>query len=67
MCQTASGVEIRAVVGGDLNDAAVGDAVAGNLRRAGLESARATVSRVDRIPRHPETGKVTRFIPLRRC
>jgi phenylacetate-CoA ligase len=36
-----------------------------NLRKQGLKNPHVTVDIVNSLPRHPETGKVKRFIPLK--
>ena len=63
--QTPSGVDADVVVHGRIEPDEVARAIVAGLRDAGLANATATVSVVDAIPRHPETGKVRRFIALR--
>jgi phenylacetate-CoA ligase len=62
--QTERGVEVDAVVAGELDQTALERELEEALAAAGLASPRACVRAVDAIPRHPETGKVRRFIPL---
>jgi phenylacetate-coenzyme A ligase PaaK-like adenylate-forming protein len=59
--QTERGVAADLVVDGTLDTAAVARSVEMSLRAAGVPDPRAEVSAVER---HPETGKVRRFIPL---
>jgi phenylacetate-coenzyme A ligase PaaK-like adenylate-forming protein len=64
VCQTERGLHVDAVVGDDLDDAALAASLENSLRGAGLQDPQVTVRKVDRIERHPETGKARRFIPL---
>jgi phenylacetate-coenzyme A ligase PaaK-like adenylate-forming protein len=62
--QTDHGVGVAVIADGSFDAAAVARAIEGNLRQAGVENATATVRTVDVLPRHPQTGKTRRFIPL---
>jgi hypothetical protein len=55
---------VAVIADGSFDAAAVARAIEGNLRQAGVENATATVRTVDVLPRHPQTGKTRRFIPL---
>jgi phenylacetate-coenzyme A ligase PaaK-like adenylate-forming protein len=63
--QTHLGVDVDVVTHGAIELAAVEAAIAHGLNRAGVVNATATVGVVDEIARHPETGKVRRFVALR--
>jgi phenylacetate-coenzyme A ligase PaaK-like adenylate-forming protein len=62
--QTPGGVDVDVVVEGPIGEAELAGQLRHDLRRAGLDGARATVRVVDSIARHPGTGKLRRFIPL---
>jgi len=62
--QSEHGVDVAVVTDGELDVGAVATSVEESLRRAGVPEPRAAVSVVDEIARHPDTGKVRRFIPL---
>jgi phenylacetate-CoA ligase len=61
--QTRRGAAIDVVAGGELDEAALRDAVRRGLARCGVESPEVTVRAVTSIERHPETGKTLRFLP----
>jgi phenylacetate-CoA ligase len=60
--QTAEGAEILAV--GTPNLEEVTPSVIDALRRYGLSNPKIRIQAVDRIPRHQDSGKLRRFIPL---
>jgi phenylacetate-coenzyme A ligase PaaK-like adenylate-forming protein len=62
--QTERGVAADLVVDGTLDTAAVARSVEMSLRAAGVPDPRAEVRVVSAVERHPETGKVRRFVPL---
>jgi phenylacetate-CoA ligase len=62
--QTADGAEILAVGTPDVD--ALTSSVIDRLGRYGLSDAKIRIQAVDRIPRHQGSGKLRRFIPLRR-
>ncbi len=62
--QTAAGAEILVV--GATDTTTVCTAVEAAVRRYGLNQPQCSVRVVDRLPRHPGTGKLKRFVPLRR-
>jgi hypothetical protein len=64
--QTPSGVDADIVVRDRIAPGEVARALEVGLRGAGLATATAAVTAVKEIPRHPQTGKVRRFIPLER-
>jgi phenylacetate-coenzyme A ligase PaaK-like adenylate-forming protein len=61
--QTAEGAEILAVGAPNLD--ALTSSVIDALRRHGLSDPKIRIQAVDRIPRHQDSGKLRRFIPLR--
>ena len=62
--QTACGVDVAVVTEGPIEMVRLAEAIEDGLRRVGLASPLATVREVASIPRHPQTGKTRRFIPL---
>jgi phenylacetate-coenzyme A ligase PaaK-like adenylate-forming protein len=62
--QTARGVDVAVVTEGPIEMVRLAEAIEDGLRRAGLTGPLATVREVASIPRHPQTGKTRRFIPL---
>ena len=62
--QTARGVDVAVVTEGPIEMVRLAEAIEDGLRRVGLASPLATVREVASIPRHPQTGKTRRFIPL---
>jgi len=66
IAQTANGAEIK-IVGSDSIDLnLISNKIAENLSREGFKNPEITFEAVSSLPRHPETGKVKRFIPLRK-
>ena len=63
--QTQRGVVIDVVADGHLDQAALEDAIRHDLARCGLTAPEVAVRAVTFIERHPETGKVLRFLPSR--
>ena len=61
--QTQRGVIIDVVADGYVDQAALGDAIRHGLARCGLTAPEVAVRAVTFIERHPETGKVLRFLP----
>jgi hypothetical protein len=61
--QTAEGAEILAVGAPNLD--ALTSSVIDALHRHGLCDPMIRIQAVDRIPRHQDSGKLRRFIPLR--
>jgi phenylacetate-coenzyme A ligase PaaK-like adenylate-forming protein len=62
--QSERSVDVAVVTDGELDVGALATSIEDSLRRAGVPEPRAAVFVVDEIARHPETGKVRRFIPL---
>jgi phenylacetate-coenzyme A ligase PaaK-like adenylate-forming protein len=60
--QTDSGVDVAVVTDGPIDAPGLAAAIERGLSEAGLMSPVATVREVGMLPRHPETGKVRRFI-----
>ena len=58
--QTPDGARILAIVHGSFSPTPLEQALA----EAGLQRARVTVEPVAELPRHPETNKLKRFLPL---
>lgn len=63
--QTSDGATIRLTCEGNPDLEAISKRIKENLRKQGLENPQVTVDIVSTLPRHPETGKVKRFIPLK--
>jgi phenylacetate-CoA ligase len=61
--QTERGVDVSVVADAPVDEAALRAALVASLRGAGLDGPEATVRRVAAIARHPQTGKVSRFLP----
>ncbi|HSJ97047.1 MAG TPA: hypothetical protein VLC53_08240 [Myxococcota bacterium] len=64
--QTTAGVDVDVVAAGPLDRDALAGAIAAGLAKAGLERPKVRVAVVETLPRHPETGKTRRFVPLAR-
>jgi phenylacetate-CoA ligase len=62
--QTDRGIEVAVVADGPLDLARLAAGLENGLREAGLRNPTATLSEVESLPRHPQTGKTRRFIPL---
>ena len=60
--QTDSGAEVTLCTEGAFETTALARAIEVALERAGVSTPEVRVVRVDRIPRHPQTGKLRRFI-----
>ena len=61
--QTDRGVDIDVVTTAPIDPRAVAATIERALARAGLDDPRASVRVVDRLPVHPATGKIARFVP----
>ena len=62
--QTPDGARVLAIVHGSFSAAPLEQALVEALAEAGLQEARVTVEPVAELPRHPETNKLKRFLPL---
>lgn len=62
--QTAAGISVDVVGQGPIDRRALADRLCAALAGAGLHRPRVDVRDVDAVERHPETGKVRRFVPL---
>ena len=62
--QTRRGARLDVVAGGTVDTAAISAAIVGELTALGIEGARVEVQTVMSIERHPNSGKLRRFIPL---
>jgi phenylacetate-CoA ligase len=62
--QTDRGVDVAVVTDGPIDTAGLAAAIEDGLRHAGLTGPSATVREVGSIPRHPQTGKTRRFMPM---
>ena len=60
--QTESGVDVDVVARGDVDLAELASAIGDRLRHAGLARPRVTVGVVEALARHPQTGKIRRFV-----
>jgi hypothetical protein len=60
--QTESGAEITVCTEGAFETSALARAIEVALERAGVSTPEVRIAAVDRIPRHPQTGKLRRFI-----
>ena len=64
VAQTKAGADINVVVTRAIDQSAIGAAVAGELGRLGLDNPEVRIETVDAIERHPDSGKLRRFIPI---
>jgi len=55
---------VLAITHGAFDGAALERAIVRSLARAGLPNARISIETVHELPRHAETNKLTRFVPL---
>lgn len=62
--QTRHGLVLDALATGAIDESALRTALCAALADAGLRDAEVVVRRVDALERHPETGKVRRFLRL---
>jgi phenylacetate-coenzyme A ligase PaaK-like adenylate-forming protein len=62
--QTANGIAAAVVALAPIDREALAAKLADSLARAGLRSPSVSLEIVERIARHPQTGKVARFVPL---
>jgi phenylacetate-coenzyme A ligase PaaK-like adenylate-forming protein len=62
--QTPTGIDVLVVGGPCLVTGALADRLTAALAAAGLVDARVRIHGLDRLPRHPVTGKLPRFVPL---
>lgn len=64
--QTQDGAKIGVVATGPVDIAALRQEVVDGLAKSGLHNAQVEINLVDSLERHKETGKLKRFIPLKR-
>lgn len=62
--QTDKGAHVLCLTKADMDTAAVAKALAQKLAAAGVDDPQVTVQVVDELPRHVESAKVQRFVPL---
>ena len=62
--QTVAGLDVTAVADPGLDTAALHDQLTAALMHAGLPAPQVTVRVVANLERHPQTGKLRRFVPL---
>jgi phenylacetate-CoA ligase len=62
--QTPQGVRVLAIVHGSFSSDRLETALIEALAKGGLSEAKVTVEVVSQLPRHPETNKLKRFVPL---
>jgi phenylacetate-CoA ligase len=63
--QTRYGAAIKLICEDKPDVEQISNKIKENLRKQGLKNPQVTVDIVNSLPRHPETGKVKRFIPLK--
>jgi len=64
--QTEDGAKIGVVATRPIDIAALRQEVVAGLAKSGLQNAQIEINLVDSLERHKETGKLKRFIPLKR-
>jgi phenylacetate-coenzyme A ligase PaaK-like adenylate-forming protein len=64
--QTAGGAKVLTVAHGAFDAAALAKMVEGSLAAAGFPGAAVSIELVNELPRHAETNKLVRFVPLRK-
>ncbi|MEM8680251.1 MAG: hypothetical protein AAGF97_12960 [Planctomycetota bacterium] len=62
--QTADGAVIRTVAYGEYSTTRIEQALTRQLQDAGLPHPRVCIEKLDHIPRHAETNKLRRFVPM---
>ncbi|MEM8953835.1 MAG: hypothetical protein AAGD22_06770 [Verrucomicrobiota bacterium] len=62
--QTEKGARVLAIAHGDFEPLRTRAALCRVLEEAGLEGVEVTIEAVDDLPRHPQTNKLKRFVPL---
>ncbi|MEM8660431.1 MAG: hypothetical protein AAGF35_06055 [Pseudomonadota bacterium] len=62
--QTERGADVRVITHGDISFEALHLAVERLLKDAGVSQPEVTFKRVEELPRHPQTNKLKRFVPL---
>ena len=62
--QTPNGARVLVIVHGSFSPVPLEEALVKALAEAGLAGAKVTVQPVAELPRHPETNKLKRFLPL---
>ena len=63
--QTANGVEVLLRTSEEIDAPALAAKLTTVLGRLGLRNASPAITLVDHIERHPQSGKIKRFVPLR--
>ncbi|MEM6584024.1 MAG: hypothetical protein AAF699_22310 [Pseudomonadota bacterium] len=63
--QTSGGAHVLVIAHGDLPEEQLESRLVTVLRDAGLAAPNVNVKRVESLPRHPETNKLKRFVPLK--
>ena len=63
--QTENGADVLIVSPGEINTDVILDGLSNNLTNEGLNNPELNLEIVDELPRHPETGKVKRFVALK--
>jgi phenylacetate-coenzyme A ligase PaaK-like adenylate-forming protein len=62
--QTPDGARVLAITHGEFSPAELERSLIQSLRDAGLPNAKVSLQSVSELPRHPETKKLKRFVPL---
>jgi len=63
--QTPDGARVLAITHGEFSPAVLEHLLVQSLREAGLPNAQVSIQSVSELPRHPETNKLKRFVPLK--
>ena len=63
--QTPDGARVLAITHGEYSPAELEHSLVRSLRDAGLPNPQVTIQSVSELPRHPETKKLKRFVPLK--
>ena len=62
--QTTDGVRVLAIPHGEFSPVGLEQSLIQSLQYAGLPNPRVSIQCVSELPRHPETNKLKRFVPL---
>ena len=62
--QTERGARVLAIAHGDFSPATCEQMLKAALMEAGIADADVSIQRVEQLPRHPQTNKLKRFVPL---
>ena len=62
--QTPDGAKVLTITHGEFSPAGLEQSLIQSLKDAGLSNPRVSIRRVSELPRHPQTNKLKRFVPL---